>query len=225
MKPEKWLGQDDSELVSLDDTHKLHPSVREAFELMQRAAIRNGLDLQLVSSYRSFDRQCAIWNNKWLGKTELRDANSSVIAPSKLSDIDKLHAILTWSALPGGSRHHWGTDIDVYDRSAVKRWDGTFSLIEEEYESKGPCHALALWLQRHMHEFGFFRPFEINKGGVACEPWHLSYQVTAQVFEDNRDINLLRNAIKAANIEGKAIIMDNIEMIYHRYVLNKGVTQ
>lgn len=225
MKPEKWLGQNESELVSLDDKHKLHPSVLEAFELMQHAAFRDGIDLQLVSSYRSFERQCAIWNNKWLGNTELRDANSSVIDTSKISDTDKLHAILTWSALPGGSRHHWGTDIDVYDRSAVKRWDGTFSLIEEEYESQGPCHALALWLQHHMHEFGFFRPFEINKGGVACEPWHLSHRNTAQAFEVSRDISLLTNAINAANIEGKAVIIDNIEVIYHRYVLNEGVTQ
>ena len=225
MKPEKWLGQDESGLVSLDDKHKLHPSVLDAFALMQRTAIRDGIDLQLVSSYRSFERQCAIWNNKWLGKTELRDATSSVIDVSKISDIDKLHAILTWSALPGGSRHHWGTDIDVYDRSAVQRWDGTFSLIGEEYESQGPCYALALWLQKHMQAFGFFRPFEINNGGVACEPWHLSHRVTAQAFESDRDIGLLSNAINAANLEGKAIIIDNIEMIYHRYVLNKGVTQ
>ena len=28
-------------------------------------------------------------------------------------------AILLWSALPGASRHHWGTDFDVFDRAAV----------------------------------------------------------------------------------------------------------
>ncbi|WP_421134288.1 M15 family metallopeptidase [Alteromonas sp. A079] len=224
MKPEKWLGQDDSELVSLDDKHKLHPSVLEAFSAMQHAAICDGIDLQLVSSYRTFDRQCAIWNSKWLGKTELRDANSAVIDTSIISDIDKLHAILTWSALPGGSRHHWGTDIDVYDRNAVKRWSGTFSLIEEEYESQGPCHELALWLQSHMQRFGFFMPFEKHNGGVAREPWHLSHRATSQAFEHDRNLTHLTNAIRTANIEGKAVIIDNIEMIYHRYVLNNGET-
>ena len=26
---------------------------------------------------------------------------------------------MRWSAIPGSSRHHWGTDLDVYDAAAV----------------------------------------------------------------------------------------------------------
>ena len=40
-----------------------------------------------------------------------------------LSEEDKINSILRWSALPGGGKHHWGTDFDVYDRGALS--DGT----------------------------------------------------------------------------------------------------
>ena len=32
-----------------------------------------------------------------------------------LSDWQKCQAILRWSAVPGASRHHWGTEIDFFD--------------------------------------------------------------------------------------------------------------
>ncbi len=32
-----------------------------------------------------------------------------------LSDLEKCKAMLRWSAVPGASRHHWGTEIDIFD--------------------------------------------------------------------------------------------------------------
>ncbi|BFT30691.1 M15 family metallopeptidase [Alteromonas sp. D210916BOD_24] len=222
VSPAQWLGQQNTYLVDVGRGHFLHPDVVDDFVNMQRAAIRDGIDLQLVSSYRNFDRQMAIFNRKWRGEATLLDSNGHPLDPSTLSEEQKLHAILTWSALPGGSRHHWGTDIDVYDKSAVAQWHGQFNLVESEYDVEGPCYALANWLTSHMHQFGFYRPFEINKGGVAREPWHLSHRSTATYFEQARRLEVITDAIENSEIQGKSCVLTHLPALYERYVLNRG---
>ncbi len=44
-----------------------------------------------------------------------------------------------------------------------------------EYQAGGYFYQLTQWLDAHMAEFGFYRPFSTDTGGVAAEPWHLSY--------------------------------------------------
>ena len=222
MKTFAWLGQHNSYLEDAGNGHYLHPSVLPAFKQMQAAAIKQGIDLQIVSSYRSFERQCTIWNRKWRGDAVLLDVNGLPVNFSKLTNLDKLHAILTWSALPGGSRHHWGTDFDVFDKTAVSHWHGQFSLVDSEYQPNGPCHALAVWLQENMHKYGFYRPFDHNNGGVARELWHVSHKQVAAEFEQSRQLAHLITAIEQSDIEGKQVVLENIDEIYHRYILNLG---
>lgn len=217
-----WLGQHNDYLVDAGNGHRLHQEVISPFLAMQDAAQNDGIDLQLVSSFRDFDRQTAIFNRKWTGKAQLLDDNGTELSFETLSDHEKLHAILTWSALPGGSRHHWGTDIDVYDRAAVHNWGGDFSLVESEYLSGGPCHNLSCWLADNMEQFGFYRPFSVNRGGVAIEPWHLSFKSTASNFENARNLDGFTQAIEQSDIEGKACILPQLSNLYNRYVLNKG---
>ena len=175
-----WLGQLNEDLVDAGNGHRLHIDVISPFLAMQDAAHKDGIDLQLVSSYRDFDRQTAIFNRKWTGKAQLLDVNGSLLSFDSLRDDEKLHAILTWSALPGGSRHHWGTDIDVYDRASVKHWGGQFNLVETEYEAGGPCYALACWLGENMSRFGWTRNLASSPSctfmprrhaGRSAEPW------------------------------------------------------
>ena len=222
--PEKaWLGQHNDYLVDPGNGHRLHRDVISPFLAMQDAAQNDGIDLQLVSSFRDFDRQTAIFNRKWTGQAQLLDTNGDELPFEALSDNEKLHAILTWSALPGGSRHHWGTDIDVYDRAAVHSWGGKFNLVEREYLTDGPCHALSCWLADNMEQFGFYRPFSVNTGGVAVEPWHLSFRDTACAFECARHLDGFTKAIEQSDIEGKACILPQLSSLYNRYVLNKGL--
>ena len=94
-----------------------------------------------------------------------------------------MFAILTWSALPGASRHHWGTDIDVFDKQKVESSGQKFELVTGEYESDGPCSALAHWLEDNIQNFGFSLPYASYTGGVAREPWHLSYRAIADQIE------------------------------------------
>lgn len=217
-----WLGQANHYLTDAGNGHRLHPSTLTSFIAMQDAAGAQGIDCQLVSAYRSFDRQCQIWNRKWRGEMPLYDASGHQLDPKALSDDDKLTAILTWSALPGGSRHHWGTDIDVYDRASVKASNHTLELIDSEYCGDGPCAALSNWLDNNAAHFGFFRPFREFKGGVATERWHLSHKASATPFEDSRNIEALEKAITCADLEGKTAVLNALPQLYTRYVLNEG---
>jgi hypothetical protein len=73
-----------------------------------------------------------------------------------------------------------------------------------------------------MNEFGFYRPFEKNVGGVAREPWHISYKSVASNFELARSENALADALTQSEILGKDIILGQLPSLYQQYVLNKG---
>ncbi len=218
-----WLGIDNPYLTPVDDKFFIHRDVAGPWRAMQQAALDAGIDCQLVSSHRDFHRQLAIWNRKWRGEATLYDANGVELDFPSLDDNQKIDAILTWSALPGGSRHHWGTDIDVFDRQAVQRWGQNFELVDAEYRENGPCFKLACWLKKHLSDFDFHRPFLENKGGVAVELWHLSHTETAMQFEQQRSVETLRSALEKADMEGKDAVLNRIDELFERYVLNEGI--
>lgn len=218
-----WLGLHNPYLVDVGNGHQLHPDVAKAFTAMQSHAAIDGQDIQIVSSYRGFHRQLSIWNRKWTGELPLLDENEQRLDVAALTDEQKVYAILTWSALPGGSRHHWGTDLDVFDKSAVDACGGKLDLVDAEYRDGGPCFALACWMGNHLAEHGFMRPFMRNNGGVATELWHLSYAPTAAEFEALRNPEQLRQCIEHADMQGKSTVLTLFDELYPRYVLNEGV--
>ena len=73
------------------------------------------------SSFRDFARQLQIWNGKFSGERPMFDAGGRPARRGALSPRERIDAILLWSALPGASRHHWGTDLDLIDRNADDR--------------------------------------------------------------------------------------------------------
>ncbi len=218
-----WLGIDNPYLTPVDDKFVIHQDVAGPWLAMQQAAKDDGIDCQLVSSHRDFYRQLAIWNRKWRGEATLYDASGVALDFAALDDNQKINAILTWSALPGGSRHHWGTDIDVFDRESVQCWGQNFELVDAEYRKNGPCFQLACWLENHLDDFGFHRPFLENKGGVAVELWHLSHTATAAQFEEQRNVDALSAALETADMEGKEAVLKRIDELFERYVINKGI--
>ncbi|MEP1445122.1 MAG: M15 family metallopeptidase [Paraglaciecola sp.] len=215
------LGKDENLLVECQNGFRLLPEVCVAFKHMQAAAAQDKVDLQIVSSYRGFQRQLQIWNNKWSGNTTLLDANENTLNAATLTDLEKLQTILTWSALPGASRHHWGTDIDVYDKKSVESRQHKFQLVCSEYDN-GPCTELNNWLNQYASDFGFSRPFAEFKGGIAREPWHLSFESSAEKMRTLVNEATLLHNLTESNILGIQSIVDNMQMIFQRYVLNKG---
>jgi len=78
---------------------------------LRRAARADGIDLKPLSSFRDFARQLAIWNGKFSGERPMYDALGVKLNAAALTPWERIEAILLWSALPGASRHHWGTDV------------------------------------------------------------------------------------------------------------------
>jgi LAS superfamily LD-carboxypeptidase LdcB len=215
------LGKDESLLVACQNGFRLLPEVCVAFKKMQAAAAQDNVDIQIVSSYRSFDRQLQIWQNKWSGKATLLDTNENTLDATALSDHEKTLAILTWSALPGASRHHWGSDLDVYDKKSVEQSQHGFKLVCSEYD-KGPCTQLNNWLNEYAIQFGFSRPYAEYNGGIAREPWHLSFQASADKMLGLLDEQVLLANLRKSDILGLDSIIANMPDIYQRFVLNRG---
>jgi LAS superfamily LD-carboxypeptidase LdcB len=170
-------GRVESHLVELPCGHRLQPAVAEAFATLQTDAGKAGFELAIASSFRSYDRQLAIWNGKASGQRAVHDDAGHSVVIDRLAPKEQLRAILRYSALPGSSRHHWGTDLDVFDASAIES-DYQLQLSPLEVAPGGVFDPLHCWLDQRMAagaSGGFYRPYRLDRGGVAPERWHLSY--------------------------------------------------
>lgn len=206
-------GLDDGHLVSCpavaDDTQapplRLQPEAATAFQAMQAHAQADGLDLRVASGFRSFARQQAIWERKFH-------------APNRahLSPQDRIADITQWSAIPGTSRHHWGTDMDLYDNQQVA--PGALALEPWEYNQGGPCHALFLWLEQHAGTYGFYRPYDKDRGGVKPEPWHWSYAPVAGEYLNQFQSQHLKHVLAAAQLAGLTPAADYFDAYIEAYV-------
>lgn len=181
---------------------RLQPAAAAAFRRLQAAAASAGHNLQIASGFRDFDRQLAIWTRKWQSSSQ---------------DQQALATILHWSALPGASRHHWGTDADFFDPSALG--DSTLQLEPWEYENGGPFAALSAWLTDHATQFGFYRCYaDPSSSGVAVEPWHFSFAPLAQNYPDQLDSEQLSQLYLDCKLPGHAIILPQLEQLLAQYV-------
>lgn len=219
MTQDQLLGLDESHLILVGrGPHRLTAATAAAFNDMQVAAAHEGFNLQAASSWRGFERQLAIWNGKWRGERPLLDADNQPLDALQLDDMERLHAILRWSALPGTSRHHWGTDLDIYDPDCLPV--GTRLALEPwEYEAGGWFADLGEWLGDHMADFGFFLPYAKPLDaaqGVAYEPWHISF--APESGEQRLDPAALALCLQQADIEGKECILAHLDEILARYV-------
>ena len=197
----------------------LHKEVVSPFLTLRAAAAADGIDLVALSSFRDFDRQLAIWNGKFRGERPIQDRAGRPLDVTTLTPAQRVEAILWWSALPGASRHHWGTDFDVVDANALPA-GYKLQLIPAEYREGGPFHRLTIWLDRHMHAFGFFRPYTTDRGGVAPEPWHLSYAPVASQALSQLRLDGLRAVLAASDIEGKDEVLSALAASFSTYVVN-----
>lgn len=212
-------GQDDRHLAVLSGNHRLQPEAVSAFREMQVAAQQAGFNLQPASTFRDFARQQTIWNEKFQGLRPTMDKMSQPLDLSELNDEQRCLAILRWSAMPGASRHHWGTDLDIYDPDLLPEGQ-KLQLEPWEYEQNGYFYPLTCWLTANMNRYGFYRPFVHEKGGVAAEPWHLSYYPLAQQAEHLLTPALLLSVWQDKDIAGYSWLAAHLEQIFERYINN-----
>ena len=217
---DQLTGRSRSHLSDLTDLRcSLHKEVVSPFLTLRAAAAAVGIDLVAFSCFRDFDRQLAIWNGKFRGERPMQDRAGQPMDVSRLSAEQRVEAILWWSALPGTSRHHWGTDFDVMDAAAMPE-GYKLQVVPAEYQAGGPFHRLTTWLDEHLHAFGFYRPYTQDRGGVSPEPWHLSHARVAGAAASQLSVQGLRSVLEAAEIEGKPEVLAALERNYSNYVVN-----
>ncbi|MFA5631163.1 MAG: M15 family metallopeptidase [Porticoccaceae bacterium] len=212
-------GQTTQHLVCVENNVFLHRDVAPAFARLRAAAAREDIDLVIASGFRAFERQLLIWNDKAQGRRPVLDVHSRPMDITALTDEELVFAILRWSALPGASRHHWGTDMDVWDRAAVAP-GYALQLVPGEYAVDGPFARLGRWLASPaVADLGFARPYCGERGGVAPEPWHLSYLPVAQRFAWCLDVDALAQVVTACDMALKDAVLANLDDIHERFVV------
>jgi LAS superfamily LD-carboxypeptidase LdcB len=215
------LGLDERELVDLPALGcRVHRQALDPLLFLAERAASDGFILKVASSYRSFARQLLIWNNKARGLRPVFNDVGESIDINALSERDKVFAILRWSALPGASRHHWGTDIDVYGGVHIDP-EYQLQLTFAETQGDGPFAEFHRWLSDELAQGNsdFFRPYAQDRGGIAPEPWHLSYAPLATLFSRQFTQDLLREQLAQTDLALKQTVLDNLDEIYQRFIV------
>lgn len=142
---------------------RLLQPVLEAFVKMAVAAKKEGIHLRVVSATRTFDRQKQIWEEKWFGHRKVEGRN---LHEENLPPAERARLIMRYSAMPGTSRHHWGTDVDI-------------NALEDEYFLSGQGKREYDWLVANAPRFGFCQVYSARSTGRVTgyeeEKWHWSY--------------------------------------------------
>tara|TARA_Y100000813_G_scaffold90750_1_gene64605 strand:- start:394 stop:1077 length:684 start_codon:yes stop_codon:yes gene_type:complete len=189
------IGMDNSRIVS--DTILLEKETYSAFIKMKGAAEKDGIIIKLVSGFRDFYRQQMIWNNKYKKFTN----EFSLDGPTAIKEI------IRFSTIPGTSRHHWGTEIDIIDKNFENEKD---LLISKKYEEGGIFNSLKKWMDKNSKRFGFYIVYDddSNRPGFEYEPWHYTYKPVSDLYQREFLKLNLKSIISKTKVEGKEFIND-----------------
>jgi LAS superfamily LD-carboxypeptidase LdcB len=164
---------------------RLRKQTYQAFLDMQKAAASEGVVLKILSATRPFDHQKRIWEAKWNGS---RKVDGKALPESHPKPKQRALKILEYSSMPGTSRHHWGTDIDI-------------NALNNEYFDTGKGYKEYQWLIKNAPAFGFCQPYS-PKGperpdGYNEERWHWSYLPISKPLTEQYELR-----IKSRDISG-----------------------
>jgi LAS superfamily LD-carboxypeptidase LdcB len=182
---------------TVQGTLYLRKEVYEAFLKMAEAAIEDSITLNIISATRSFDYQKDLWENKWTGITYVDGKKLHLYIKDPKERAVK---IMEYSAPPGFSRHHWGTDFDL-------------NSTEPEYFETVEGIKVYEWLKINAFRFGFCQTYtefsEERPRGFHEEKWHWSYfpvseKIWRTQIKNFKDLKIYRfkgsSALKAINL-------------------------
>jgi len=133
----------------------LHPAAKKAWKKMQKKAQAQGIDLQIISAYRSLAYQKKLILNK-------------------LAKGIKLTEILKVNTLPGFSQHHTGCAIDIGSKNAA--------ILEETFDQSQAFSWLKN--NASQFNFYLTYP-KNNTTGICYEPWHWCYCKWQKTYNSN----------------------------------------
>jgi D-alanyl-D-alanine carboxypeptidase len=141
---------EDVEPNILGRMQRLAPETAHAWRQMKTAALADGIELLLVSGFRSVRYQADLIRNK-------------------LASGQDIAAILRVSAAPGFSEHHTGRAVDIATKGSRP--------LTEEFESSAAFRWLEQHAHRFAFAMPYGRGNEL---GFAYEPWHWSQLGTSK---------------------------------------------
>lgn len=151
----------------------LRKDTYQAFLAMDSAAREEGVILQIRSATRNFDYQKSIWERKWTGETAIE--NGEKLNESTPDPVERARKILRYSSMPGTSRHHWGTDIDLNN-------------FTNRFFEHGEGLKIYTWLEEHAASYGFRQPYtkkdSLRPYGYNEEKWHWSFYPVSDVLTE-----------------------------------------
>lgn len=192
------------EIIATTKEFNLLPQVALAFKAMQTEAKKDGIDLKVVSSFRSYAAQKRIWNRKYK-----RFISEGLTGP------EAIKKIIEYSTLPGTSRHHWGTDIDLIEGSKIVEGD----VLLEEHFHQGAYQKLHRWLQKNATRYGFDIVYTNDslRKGFLYEPWHYSYTPLSKEFlKTYQEKELIYSIKQDSTLLGKEFISPKFLENYYR---------
>lgn len=170
--------------------YRLIPEVADAFERMRTDAKKAGFDICVISSYRNFAYQNGIWERKF-------KANKA----KGLSNQKNIEKIIEYSTIPGTSRHHWGTDIDIIDMTKGIPND---PLHEKHFNEGGQMRKFKLWLDENANKYGFYLVYtnDPKRKGFKYEPWHFTYKpISDKMLAEYKKLDI-KNILQKNNLMG-----------------------
>lgn|SRR5690554_4187206 len=175
----------------------------DAFTKMQNAALKDNISIEVVSSYRNFDHQNRIWERKYKENTQ-----------QGLSPEEAIQKIIEYSTIPGTSRHHWGTDMDLIDGNVVRPKS---VLSPGHFEDNGNFVKFKKWMDEHCRDFGFYLVYtnKPERKGFKYEPWHYSYKpLSCNYLQAYKKLNL-KDILNKESLMGHEYFTDSFLEHYH----------
>ncbi|MCK7590175.1 M15 family metallopeptidase [Subsaxibacter sp. CAU 1640] len=191
------LGKNDSTIFTSDELigkgtpdlygkgFKLRKDAFEAFLKMKKDAQSSGIELKVVSSYRDFEHQNSIWTRKY------KKYVAEGLTPEQC-----LKKIIEYSTIPGSSRHHWATDLDLVDASVQQPKN---VLNPSHFDTEGCFWKFKKWMDDNANSYGFYLVYtnNVERKGFKYEPWHYSFKpLSVNYLKAFKQLNLteiLRN--------------------------------
>jgi len=210
------LGSPD--LVAVGE-YNVHRDILPSLEKLSSLAAVRGFKLRIESAYRSFERQLSIWNRKASGELPLLSADG-VPMPVPSDEEELMYAILTWSALPGASRHHLGSDLDVVDANACPE-NYEVQLTPAECDGMfAPFHSFLdeVFGSGEESSFGFNRVFVPGRGKIRPERWHIAHLPTSRRLLESFSLDTLRHIYETTDIACKKVILARLDTLAEEYI-------
>lgn len=161
---------------NMGTTQYLNIDALAAFLKLAKLAESKGYNIRIVSGTRNFNTQKAIWEQKFSGQRKVGGQN---LAESVKDEQRRALEILSYSSMPGTSRHHWGTDLDLHETKLAG------PALHNQTFKTGRGKEFHAWLTENAPQFGFCQPYTGNPTarnggrfahGYQEESWHWSYK-------------------------------------------------